>query len=207
MESSYTIDAQTRAQEHLTKALNFQRMGMMTSAEHELTLAQQLYPAIVTDPHYQVFHAQITEQQTQAEAWKLPMRVGAGLLIADTLVIVLLWLINLAGGNFGEFLLWGLVHIGVDIYLAVTLLQFKDTGRRATIWWAVLGLLLGALNAFASNSWLDLLIQVSFSGSLLILLLGKPSKIRAGLAVGIFALGYLGTFCSVFALSVMTEYR
>jgi hypothetical protein len=151
---------------------------------------------------YRTFHAQAVEQQTQAEAWKLPMRVGAGLLLVDLLVTVLVGLLTLAGGADG-FLIWALVHAAVDAYLAVNLLRLRDTARRTTIWWAVLGLILGTFAAISSRSWLDLAMQVSFSGALLILLPGKPSNLRVILAVGLFVIGYLGSICGVFTVSFL----
>jgi hypothetical protein len=153
------------AREHLEKALNFQRMGMMSSAEHELTLARQLDPSIAADPRFQAFNNQKTAQQSQAEALKFPVRVGAGILIADTVVSLLLILFNLIGGNL-EVLIWGVIHVAVDIYLAVNLLRLNDWARRATIWWAILGLVIGTVASAASQSWPDVLTQIAFSGGL-----------------------------------------
>jgi len=199
-----TLDAESRAREHLDKALNFQNMGMTASAENELNLARQFNPMIVSDPRYKSFFAKKIDEQSQAEAWKFPMRIGAGILIADVLMFILLWALTLASGTIGEFVVWGLVHIGVDIYLAVNLIRLKDAARRSTTWWATIGLVIGALASIGAGSWLDLIMQLSFSGSLLILLLGKPSKIRAGLAVVIFVLGYIGSFCGSFALAFIS---
>ena len=203
MEPSNNFDTESRAEEHLTRALNFQGMGMTASAEHELEFARQLNPAITSDPRYQTFHVRIVEEQSQLEAWKLPMRVGAGILIADLLISVLLLLVNFINGNFGEFFIWILVHIGVDFYLIINLLRLKETARRATIWWASLGLIVGVLAALAANSWLDLVMQISFSGSLFILLFGKPSKVRTVLAGILFVLGYFGSFCGALIFSIL----
>jgi hypothetical protein len=200
MEPSNVFDTEARAREHLTKALNFQRMGMAASAEYELNQARQLDPAIVSDSLYQTFHTQVAEQQALAEGWKLPLRIGAGILIADALTTVILGLLNLAGGHF-EFLIWALVRLGLDVYLIINLLRLKDTARRAALWWAGLGLVLGSLSALAAGSWVDLMMQISFSGALLLLLLGRPSKVRAGLAAGLFGLCYFGSLCGAFALS------
>lgn len=190
------------AREHLEKALNFQRMGMMSAAEHEMNLARQLDPSIAADPRFQAFNEQKTAQQSQAEAMKLPMRVGAGMLIADILVTMAVTLITLVSGNLG-FLAWGVIRVGINLYLAITLLQLKDTARRATIWWAILGLIIGTLSALAAYSWIDVGMQVSFSGALLILLPGKPSKARVVLAACLFILGYFGSFCGGFAFAFL----
>ena len=190
------------AQEHVTRALNFQRMGLTASAERELDLARQADPAIVSDPRYRSFGAQKAEQKAQDEAWKLPMRVGAGLLLADVLVITLIWGLNIAFGNITISILWDLVHVAVDIGLAVALLRLLETGRRAAIWWAVLGLIAGTIASLSDTNWVGLLLQFCYSGSILMVLLGKkPSGVRTGLGIAIFVLGYLGTLCGIFVFA------
>jgi hypothetical protein len=207
MDESSSLDAESSAQEHLVKALNYQRMGLMSSAIQELHLARQLNPAIVTDPRYQSFHAEKAAKVAQDEAWKLPMRVGAGILIADILLTLVIWLLYLTEGKIEAFLFWGVVHIAIDLYLMINLLRFKDTARRATILWAAIGLILGGLATLATRSWLDMVTQLSYSGSLIILLVGKPSNVRAGLAAGLFTIGYLGSICAVFVLSFTNNIR
>lgn len=203
MEPANDFDTESRAEEHLVKALNYQRMGMLPSAEYELNLARQLNPAIVADPRYQGFHAQEAAQQATVAAWRLPMRVGAGLLVADIVITILLWALNLAGGSSGGFLIWGLVHVGVDLYLVINLLRLSDSARRVTIWWATLGLVVAALAAFSAGSWVDLVMQAGFSGSLLILLAGKPATWRVALAIVVFVLGYPGVFCGAVVLAML----
>jgi hypothetical protein len=203
MEPNNPTSIESPDQDHLTKALNFQRMGMMASAQRELELARLADPSVVSDPRYQGFFAQQAQQNAENEAWKLPMRIAAGLLFADILVTVVLLLLNLVAGSFGEWAIWSVVHVGVDLYLAIVLLQLKDTARRITIWWAVIGLILGTLSALGASSWPDVIMQVCFSGSLLLLLAGKPSKVRAWLSVAVFVLGYLGTICGVFVFAFL----
>ncbi len=201
MESFNSPDTQSSAQEHLTKALNFQRMGMASSAEHELELARQMDPSIVADSRYQSFNVKLVEEKKQAEAWKLPMRVGAGILIGDVVLTAILLLLNFAIGNGSRFLLSSFVHFLVDLYLIVNLLRLKDTARRTTIWWAALGLILGIYISLSSGSWLDMVMQVCFSGSLLLLLLGKPSSLRAGIALAVYVLGDYVLFFAVIGYS------
>ncbi len=200
MQPTLPSEAETAAQAHLTKALNFQQMGLTASAERELELARQADPAIVSDLRYRGFHTQKAEEKALVEGWKLPMRVGAGLLFTDLIVTGLLWLLNLGFGELGEWILWSLVQVGIDLYLAINLLRLKDTARRASIWWAVLILIFGTLGALEASSWADLIVELCLGGSLLLLFLGKPSKIRAGLAAATFVLGYLGTICAILAV-------
>lgn len=205
MEITPAFDTETRAEQHLQKALNFQQIGMAASAQHELALARQFNPAIITDPRYQSFAAQGKEQQAYTERWKLPLRVGAGLLVADALILVLLGVLDIASGSANATALrWQVVHVVVDVALAINLLRLKDAARRATIWWAVIGLLIGAFNVITTGNWIDLIVQVGFAGALLVLLLSKPSKARALLAIGIFSIVYLGTLCATLFLAAIS---
>jgi hypothetical protein len=196
-----TFDTETRAQEHVTKAQNFQRMGLAASAEHEMHLAWRFNPAVVADPRYQAWVSWQAEQRARADAWKLPLRVGACLLGADALVCVVLGWLNLAMGGPGAFLISGFMHIAVDLYLVVNLLRLKDTARRGALWLAVIGPIYGAYSAVTTGAWPDLIVQVSLSVSVVVLLLGKPSKLRTILAVTVFIVGYLGILCGAFMLS------
>ncbi len=203
MNNSDAFDMQARAREHLTKAQNFQNMGMAAAAENELNQARQLDPTIVADPGYQSLSTQKAAQSARTAAMKFPMWTAAGVLIVDAIVNLLLWLINLASGVTDSLIFWMPVHIIVDIILAVGLFRLNETSKRTTVWWAVVGLVLGAITSFTSLSWLDLILQISYSGSLLLLLVGNASKIRAGLGIAVFSIGYLGTICLLFLFSFL----
>jgi hypothetical protein len=205
MQPPNDFDMEARAEEHLAKAVNFQRMGLMNSAEHELQLARQLNPLIVSDARYQAFHTQKNEQRTENEAWKIPMRVGAAIAVLDGLVFAVIWVLALSSpstDNAGQLFVWGLVHFGVDIYLVIALLQLKDTARRVAIWWALVCGLVGVISIFM-QSWLDLVMQVSLCGVLLLLFLGKPSTLRTIFGGALFLIGYVGSFCALFAFSFL----
>ena len=201
-----TSDTNALAQEHLNKAINFQQMDMAASAERELAEARRLDPTITSDQRYQSISARRTEELSQAEALKLPMRVTAILLLVDAGLHGVLWLLNLstvAGRVDIEFLIWGLVHIGIDVFIAINLFRRKEAARRWTIWWAIVGAIGGGLTAIASAQVLSLIIQIAYSGALLLLVLGKPSKPRAALAIVVYVMGYLGGLCGVFALAAI----
>jgi len=208
MEPSNDFDTQARAEEHLVKAVNFQRMGLMDSAERELQLARNLNPFIVSDARYQAFNTQKTEQRAENDAWKIPMRVGAAIAALDALVFAVIWVLALSastGSNSKdavEFFVWGLFHFGVDIYLVIALLQLKEAARRVAIWWAVLCGIVGVMSLFL-QSWFDLAMQVSLCGTLLLLFLGKPSTARTILGAALFLIGYVGSFCGLFAFSFL----
>ena len=140
MEPSGPFGKETGAEEHLVKAVNFQRMGLVASAERELQLARQSDPAIVADARYRAFNDQKVEERNLNEAWKLPMRVGAVIAILDGLVTVVLCffaLMNLQASSStkdaASGIIWEVLHFGVDIFLVITLLQLKDVGRRVAI--------------------------------------------------------------------------
>jgi hypothetical protein len=199
-------DIRALAQEHLNKAINFQQMGMAASAEHELAQARQLDPAIVSDVRYQSLGVQKAKERSRAEALKLPMRVAAILLLVDAGITALLWLLNLshAAGRINvEYLIWGLAHVGINVFVAINLLKQKETAPRLTMWWAVLGLIAGGLVAIAWGQVLSLILQITYSGALLLLVMGKPSTRRVAFAVVVFVTGYLGGLCGVFARAVV----
>jgi hypothetical protein len=199
-------DTRALAQEYLNKAINFQQMGMMASAERELAEARRLDPTIVSNSRYQSISAQRAEEQGRAEAMKLPMRVVAIMLLVDAIVYVLLWLLDLSSissrSEF-EFLVWGLVHIGVDVFIAVNLLRLKETATRWTLWWAVVGLIGGLLTSLAPLDMPSIVLQFAYSGALLLLIVGKPSKVRIAIAVVVYVLGYIGGLCGLFAWGVI----
>lgn len=200
---------QARAEEHLVKAVNFQRMGLMDSAERELQLARQLNPVIVSDARYQAFNTQKTEQRAENDAWKIPMRVGAAIAALDALAFAVIWVLALSSpstDSVGQLFIWGLFHFGVDIYLVIALLQLKETARRVAIWWAVVCGIVGVMSLFL-QSWFDLAMQVSLCGALLLLFLGKPSTARTILGAALFLVGYVGSFCGLFAFSFLNTLR
>ncbi len=200
------LDDRALAQEHLTKALNYQKMGMGASTERELAEALRLDPTLVSDARYQALNVRKADELGQAEARKLPMRVAAVLLLADAGVFVLLWLLNLAAGSFTEFMIWGLVHIGVDLFIAINLLRLKEVALGWTLWWAVLGAIVGVLEAIGTADMYSLVLQLAFSGSLLLLTLGRPSKLRVVIAALVFGVGYLGSVCGMFAWGVLQPF-
>lgn len=195
MLDSSPLDTDTQAREHLTKAIGFQRMGMLGSAEHESNQARQINPLIVAEPSYKSYIARITEEQSHTNAWRLPFRVGAFILLVDVLVSASLGLLTLTSGSFDADTFGIVVHMGVDLYLSINLFRLKEGARRTTLWWAVVVLILGAVAAVPSRDWIDLVMTIFFSGSLVLLLVQRPSKVRSILAIALFVIGYLCTLC------------
>jgi hypothetical protein len=133
------------------------------------------------------------------------MRVGAAIALLDGLVFAILWVMSLSSsgvGDSGEVFVWGLFHFVVDIYLVIALLQLKEAARRVATWWAVIGALVAIVSLF-SQGWLTLVMQASLAGALFLLFLGRPSTIRTVLGTALFLLGYVGSFCGLFALSML----
>ena len=71
------------------------------------------------------------------------------------------------------------------------------------MWWAVIGAIGGGLTAIVSAQVLSLIVQIAYSGALLLLVLGKPSARRVAFAIVVYVMGYLGGLCGVFALEAV----
>jgi hypothetical protein len=123
------------------------------------------------------------------------------MLIVNAVLNILFLLVIVAAGSGSELTAQDIVSPIADVVIAVNLWQLKEQWKRYTVWWAVIGLILFGLSAVAMGDYFGLIIQAAFSGSLILLLAGTPSKARTAAAVGVFLVFYLGVICLVFTLS------
>ena len=91
----------------------------------------------------------------------------------------------------------------IDVIIAVNLWQINLNWKKYTVWWATLGLVLFGGAALVSGDFVSLLIQIGYSGSLILLLAGTPTKARTYTSIGLFAVMYLGLICLIFGLSFL----
>jgi hypothetical protein len=182
-------DAATTSQHHLQQTRDFQGLGFVASARHELSEALRTDPALSTDPSV----ASLREQLAEA---RLALRVGAGFLFANIGVAILITaLLAILGGGqaVGEFLDSTLIaSLIFDLWIGISLWRGRTQWRPWAILRAALGFIIFGLEALAEGNFLGLIIQAAFSGSLILVLTGESKRSRTWVAIGIYVVGYLG---------------
>ena len=91
----------------------------------------------------------------------------------------------------------------VNLIIGANLWQVKQQWQKYTVWWAALGLVLFGGGALVTGDFFSLITQIAFSGSLILLLAGAPTKVRTISAVAIYLVLYVGTICLLFTLSFL----
>lgn len=197
------INSQSQAQSHLDKAETYKKLGLLNQVRYELEQAKQLDPYIVQESRYKRFIEETASSAQAIEALKLPFRVGAGMLFINAALGALFLALVLISGGFGDLTSGDFIAPIVNLLIGVNLWQLKQQWQKYTIWWAALGLVLFGGMALVSGDYFGLLTQVGFSGALILLLAGTPSKARTIAAVAVFLVLYLGLICLLFTLSVL----
>jgi len=178
-------------------------LGLRAQVQYELEQARRVDPYIVQGLRYKTLLEANATAAKKVEDLKMPLRVGAGMLFVNALLGAIFLIIILTSGG-GENLGGSdIVAPIVDIIIAVNLWQVKVNWQRYTVWWAAIGLILFGLGAVAQGDYYSLITQAAFSGSLILLLAGTPSKARTISAAAIFVVFYLGGICLLFALSFL----
>ena len=167
-----------------------------------LEQAKKLDPYIVQEPHYKSFIEESTSKAQATEALKTPLRIGAGMLFVNAVLGVISLIILISGGGTdlagGDF-----IAPIVNLIIGVNLWQIKKQWQKYTVWWAALGLVLFGGGALITGDYFSLITQIGFSGSIILLLAGSPSKVRTISAVVIYLVMYLGMLCLLFTLSFL----
>ena len=198
------MDTQAQAQSYLDKAETYKKLGLTAQVQYELEQARKVDPYITQEHRYKTLLEAVAAALKTTEALKTPLRIGAGMLFVNGLLgIINLILIFMAGdaGNLtrGEFL--GPI---VNIVIGANLWQLKVSWQKYTVWWAVIGLVLFGFGALINGDIFGLIIQLGFSGSLILLLAGTPTKARTIASVVIFSVLFLGSLCLIFTLSFLS---
>ena len=102
---------------------------------------------------------------------------------------------DLGGGDFLDPI--------ISVLFGVNLWRGKEDWPRYTVWWAAIGLVIFGGGALLIGDWVSLIAQIAYSGSLILLLAGTPTKGRMIMAVILFAVGYIGLILGFFALSFL----
>jgi len=197
------IDAQSKAQSYLDKAETYNKLGLHNQVQHELNLAKQLDPYVAQEPRYKAFTEEIATKVQALEGLKFPLRVGAGMVLISALLDVLVLIIIFSSGGGSDLGSGDIISPIVDIVIAVNLWQINLNWQKYTVWWAALGLVLFGGGALVSGDIISLLIQIGYSGSLILLLAGTPTKVRTYTSIGLYVVMYLGLVCLIFGLSFL----
>ena len=197
-------DSQSRAQALLDKAEMYKKLGLKAQVQHEMEQAKRIDPYIAQEPRYRSLLAEHTpEAAKDSHALKTPMRIGAGMLVANAVLNVIFLFILFASGDATGLEAGDIVAPIVDIVIAVNLWQLKEPWKRYTVWWAAIGLVLFGLGSLAGGDYFSLLIQLGISGSLILLLAGKASNVRTVASAALFLVLYLAPICLLLALIVL----
>ena len=125
------------------------------------------------------------------QALKTSFRIGAGMLFVSAgLGIISSIIFSMLNG-------WknlGLENVVISIInIAVGVMLWQGSVKTA-IRWAIVFILYGIYQLVSGNSY-AFILDIAFSGSLILLLTGKSSKVRTITAVTIFVVVYLGLYC------------
>ena len=195
------INSQSQAQAHLEKAETYKKLGLDGQVRYELEQAKQLDPYIVQEPRYKTFLEESASRVQATEALKIPFRIGAGMVFINAVLGALFLVLILISGGGGELASGDFIAPIINVIIGVNLWQIKLQWQKYTIWWAALGLIIFGGMALVSGDYFSLLTQLGFSGALILLLAGTPSKVRTISAVAVFLVLYLGLICLLFTLS------
>ena len=197
------MNTQAQAQAYLSKAETYGKLGLKAQVQYELEQARRIDPYIVEESRYKALLEDGKKAEATVQALKTPLRIGAGMLIVNAVLNAIFLILIFATSDSSNINGGDIVAPIADIVIAVNLWQLKEQWKRYTVWWAILGLVLFGLGSLASGDYFSLVIQAGFSGSLILLLAGSPSKARTISSVAVFAVFYLGTICLLFALSFL----
>ena len=195
------MDTQAQALSYLDKAETYKKLGLKAQVQFELEQARRVDPYIIQDIRYKTLLEDNITESKKIEELKTPLRIGAGMVFVNAVLggfFLILILINGGGGDLGS---GDFLAPIVNIIIGVNLWQTKVNWQKYTIWWAALGLILFGGGALARRDFFSLIIQIGFSGSLILLLAGTPTKARTIASVAVYLIMYLGMICLLFTLS------
>jgi len=195
------INAQSQAQAYLDKAETYKKLGLKAQVQYELEQAKRIDPYVVQEPRYKALLQEDDTEKKAVEGLKVPLRLGAGMLIINALLNTLFLILIFSSGDSSGIGGGDIVSPIIDIVIAFNLWQLKLPWQRYTVWWAALGLILFGGVALINSDYFGLITQLGFSGALILLLAGIPSKVRTISAVAVYLILYLGMLCLLFILS------
>lgn len=197
------MNTQAQAQSYLDKAATYRKLGLKAQVQHELEQARRVDPYIAQEVRYKALLEDVAAEVKKAEALKTPLRIGAGMLFVNALIGAIFLILILISGGGADLASGDFIAPIVNLIIGVNLWQVKPQWQKYTVWWAVLGLVLFGGGALVTGDVFSLITQLGFSGSLILLLAGTPTKVRTVSAIAIYLVLYLGVICLLFTLSAL----
>ena len=191
------------ARHYLEQAETYKKLGLKAQVQHELERARGIDPYIAQEDRYKTLLDEASYQPQVDPGLKVPLRIGAGMLFVNALLSAFFLILILMTGDTSGLAADDYIAPFVNLIIGVNLWQVKEQWKRYTVWWALIGLVIFGGGALVSGDYFSLITQLAFSGSLILLLAGKPSKVRTIVATLIFVVAYLGLLCLVFGLSFL----
>jgi hypothetical protein len=195
------MNTQAQAQSYLDKAATYRKLGLNAQVQHELELAKRVDPYIVQEVRYKSLLEDVATEVKKAETLKTPFRIGAGMLFVNAVIGALFLILIFTSGGGADLTSGDIIAPLINLIIGVNLWQVKPQWQKYTVWWAALGLILFGGIALATGDFFALIIQIGFSGSLILLLAGTPTKVRTISAVAVYLVLFLGMICLLFTLS------
>ena len=196
-------NTQAQAQSLLNKAETYRKLGLNVQVQYELEQARKIDPYIVEENRYKSLLAEAAAELNKLDELKTPLRIGAGMLFINAALGVINLILIFTTGDAGNLTRGEFIGPIVNIIIGANLWQVKVSWQKYTVWWAVIGLVLFGAGSLFNGDFLGLIIQLGFSGSLILLLTGTPSKARTIVSVAIFSVLFLGGLCLIFTLSFL----
>lgn len=204
--TEWSVDPKAEALVHLEKAEGYKKMGLGAQVKEELLEAKRLDPAVVFDARYRRLQEDVDTEVQQREALRNPLRIGAVMLFGHVALSVFLLLLILISGNFEVLSSADFIGPIVSAIIGVNLWRGKEQWQRYTLWWAILGLVLFGGAALVASDYVGLIAQLGFSGSLILMLVGVPSRGRVIASIVVYVVGYIGFVLVIMALSFLSAF-
>lgn len=200
------MNTQAQAQSYLDKAETYKKLGLKAQVQYELEQARKVDPYVAQEARYKALLEDVAAQVKKVETLKTPLRIGAGMLFVNAVLGAISVIFVLMTGNGTNLESGDLISPIVNVIIGVNLWRTKVNWQKYTVWWAALGLILFGGAALVGGDIFSLVIQLGFSGSLILLLAGTPSKARTIASVALFFVLYVGALCLLFALSFLSGF-
>jgi len=130
-------------------------------------------------------------QTNEVQVQKTAFRIGAGMLFVSAghgIISSIIFLILNGRKNLG----WENIVISIiNIFIGVMLWQGS---AQTAVRWAIIFVLYGVYHLVLGDSY-NFIVDITFGGSLMLLLTGKPSKVGTITSIVIFVVVYLGLLC------------
>ena len=157
----------------------------------------------VTIPMHLSTQSQPEDKYAQALAVlakQVAWRTSAAMLIA--LIVLNVGMVIITVSRFGT---WFAVSNGINLILALGLIQTRSWARIMTVIWEALGISLALALAVQSGATSDLLVTVLLQGGILLPLIGPPHKAKNVIGIVLFVFGLGITLVAFMAQRVVVR--